>query len=265
MPYRLRLFKVAELWVPAAEVYYMSRFLEWERLVWHMALAQGNGYNVLINTAPPDDMSVLNGFWQAWGESIAGEEGKRRLTMTLKPEERPLAHLARVGVKPEDITHIILSPFIAYANGTLDLFPNAQICLGRKGWLEFIAPERPETMMPAEVYIPRRQLEYLLFDAWVRVRLLEDEDEVLPGISTFFAGVHHRSSLAVKVETAKGPAIYTDAAFHRKNITDNIPIGVLEHIDEAYDVYARIRREAAITIPFLEPSLLETYPDGVVA
>jgi hypothetical protein len=265
MAFSLRLFRVGELQVPAAEVFFMARFFEWERLVFHMALAQGNGYNVLINTAPPDDMSYLNGFWQAWGESIAGEEGKRRLTMTLRPEERPLAHLSKVGLDPKDITHVVLSPFISYATGTLDLFPNAQICFNRRGWLEFIAPEHPERLMPREIYIPRKQLEYLLFEAWGRVRLLDDEDEIVPGITTFFAGVHHRSSLAVKIETHKGPAIFTDAAFHLKNVTDNIPIGILEHIDEAYDAYERIRREAAIVLPFVEPRLLEIYPDGVVA
>jgi len=113
--------------------------------------------------------------------------------------------------------------------------------------------------------IPDHTLRHLVTDAWPRVRLLEDEDTILPGIRTFFAGVHHRSSMAVAIETAKGTAIYSDCCFKFRNVEENIPIGYVENIEEAYLSYARIRREAKLLIPAFDPGVFERYPAGRVA
>jgi hypothetical protein len=95
--------------------------------------------------------------------------------------------------------------------------------------------------------------------------LLEDEDTVLPGIKTFFAGVHHRSSMAVCIETSRGTAVYSDSFFKFRNVEENIPVGYVENLEEAFHTYERVRKQAKLVIPAFDPEIFERFPGGVVA
>ncbi len=108
-------------------------------------------------------------------------------------------------------------------------------------------------------------LAYLEIEAPEKVRLLGDEDEVVPGVQCFWTGVHHRSSMAYSIETARGRVIVTDAAFHYGNLEQLHPLGILESMEECHVAYQRIRREAAITIPLYDPEALRRHPGGRVA
>src|SRR5690606_5019636 len=113
--------------------------------------------------------------------------------------------------------------------------------------------------------IPDHILTELVTTAWDRVRLLNDEDEIAPGLRTWWSGGHHRASLVVEVDTNIGVVAISDSFFHERNVTENIPLGINENMYEILDTYARIRRTADRILPLYDPSNFERYPGGIVA
>ena len=113
--------------------------------------------------------------------------------------------------------------------------------------------------------IPQDTLHYLMFDGWEKVRLLEDEDEIAPGLSCFWTGVHHRSSMCYVIETAKGQVGVSDCVFKYKNIEEGEPLGIQESLEEFYRACQRIKRETQLFIPLYEPDVWQRHPQGKVA
>ena len=119
--------------------------------------------------------------------------------------------------------------------------------------------------IPRELRIPDSVLSYLQFEAPEKLRLLDDEAEILPGLHAWWAGVHHRSSVAYAIDTAKGTVIATDAVFKYGNVETPHPLGIMESMEECFATYARLQREAAIVVPLYDPEVLDRYPGGVIA
>jgi hypothetical protein len=103
--------------------------------------------------------------------------------------------------------------------------------------------------VPRHLVIPPEVNDYLQNDGWDKLRLLDDEDEVMPGITTFWAGVHHRSSIAVCVNTAKGNVIITVCFFKYPNVEQGKYLGIQESVLEAASTWERLRREGDILVP----------------
>ena len=113
--------------------------------------------------------------------------------------------------------------------------------------------------------MPAQILEPLTTTERDRVRLLAPEDEVVPGVRTWWSGGHHRASLVVEVDTVLGVAALSDSFFYVANVTQDHPIGICESTWEALDTYERVRRTAEVVIPLYDPGNLERFPDGVMA
>jgi len=256
MSYSVQVIQVGHQELLGACIYYMERFEVWEGFVFTMVVIRGGGKTVMINSGLPKDLTVLNPYWHLW-------PGERRIEVS--EAEKPANALSKIGIDPETVDYLIISPLVYYATGNVELFPKAKICLLKRGWIDFHAPVHRHADNFRSLCIPDDTLKSLVTDVWPRVRLLEDEDEVVPGVRTFFSGVHHRSSMAVCIETAKGNAVYSDSFFKFRNVEDNIPIGYIENLEEAYSTYERIRKESNLLIPAFDPEIFERYPGGVVA
>jgi len=257
MNYTIQFLKFGQVEVPGPEVYWMSDWDRWEQLyIWGM-LIQGEGKNILINTGPPEDITELNA---CWAEAVSP-----RSQMIRGEHERPEAVLEKVGLKPDDIDYLLITPLQAYTTGNIQLFQRAQVCISRRGWIEdFHAPEY-EMHIPRRLRIPDETLYYLDITAPEKVRLLRDDDEVLPGIKAFWAGVHHRSSMAYSIETPKGTAIISDAFFKYRNVEGDHPLGVGESLAECRVTYSRVRKEADIVLPLYDPEIMTRFPEGRIA
>lgn len=273
MTFSLRVIETARSHLPSYWIYYLIGGLGWEEISYSALLAQSDTATVLIGGDFPPDDSPISDIWLELGETYAGADGREKMRLHRSPQSL-VDQLARLGVQPEDVTHVVITPLISYTAGTLDLFPNAELLLGEQGWLEFMLPDRrPDDPrprrhhrepLPRECVVPRDQLHYLL-DHWDRVRILDDTgDAVVGGLTTWRAGAHHRSSLAVRIPTDEGAVIWSDAAFHNANVVDDVPIGVVEDLRECRDSYARIRRESDLFLAASDPDHLRRYPDGVV-
>jgi glyoxylase-like metal-dependent hydrolase (beta-lactamase superfamily II) len=257
MPYRINVLKMGQCQVRGPEVYWMDRWDDWEQIYFYMVLVRGKGTVAVINTGPPRDLSALNARWTA----SFGERG----ALVRQPEEMPDAALNRLGVKPADVNLVLITPLQAYAVANIPMFSNARVGLSRRGWIEDFHAPAYEMHVPRKLRIPDDVLAYLTVQAPEKVRLLDDEEEILPGLRAFWVGTHHRSSMAYLIETEKGRVAVTDCCFKYGNIEGMHPLGIMESLPECMGAYKRIRQEADIVIPLYDPEVLERFPEGKVA
>jgi hypothetical protein len=145
------------------------------------------------------------------------------------------------------------------------MFRNATIAISRKGWIEDFQAPYYHLHVPRHLRIPPDVNEYLQNEGWEKVKLVADEEELAPGLSVFWAGVHHRSSLAVAIETERGRVVITDCFFKYGNIEKGRYLGVMESMMEADATWARIRKEADIVASIYDPEVFARYPGGVLA
>ena len=254
--WRLELLPQGRGDIPGPELFWMRDFDKWYELCFQVVLIRGHDRVILVNTGPAEDLTPMNEQWAGFlGERAALRRGEREFLIDA---------LADRGVTPEQVTDIILTPLQLYTVSNVTRFPNANIWISKRGWVHFhTTHDHPhddrDTCLPPEV------LQYLVGPAWPRVRLLEDEDEVAPGVRTWWAGTHHRASVVVEVETEVGVAAISDAYFYIENVERPHPIGINESMHEALDCYARVRRDADVILPLYDPKNLERFPGGVVA
>jgi hypothetical protein len=256
--YRVRVLKMGQCDVPGPEVFWMSHWETWETLFFWMVVIQRAGFTAVINTGPPADLTGLNQVWR----QFAGE----RCAMIRQESERPADALSSIGLDPSQVNYVFLTPLQAYATANVPLFRNAAVCISRRGWIEdFHAPKR-EMHIPRQFRIPNEVVEYLCILAPEKVQLLPDEmTEIVPGIRTFWAGVHHRSSMAICIETSAGAVVASDSFFNYKNIELNVPLGIAENLEECAETYDKIRNTANILLPLYDPDVLKRHPDGNIA
>jgi hypothetical protein len=253
---KVSLFPTGEIDVPAPEVYWMERFSEWTTLRFQMLLIETANRRVLLNTGFPEAIAPLAEAWK----DVLGE----RAILKRPKKWKTRAHLESVGLTPDDITDIIISPIQLYATGNLALFRKAVFHISRKGWIEdIIAPTYPHHV-PRQGCISDQDLLWLMGENNEKLHLLEDVAEVAPGITTRWIGVHHRSSIAVEIATASGRVIASDCAFHYENVEKGIPLGIAESIIEAHAAYEYIRNSADIFIPIYDPEVQNRFPGGVI-
>ena len=256
MSYRLTVLKMGQAEVPGPEVYWMSHWGKWELLYFYMVLIEGNGITAVINTGPPEDLALLNRAWQ----TFAGP----RCQFIRAEEEQPLKALAALGVVPEQVDFVLLTPLQLYATANIPLFPKATICFSKRGWIEDIMARPRWLHIPRPLCISDEVLKYLLFDAGDRVRLLEDEEEVFPGIHAWWAGTHHRSSMVYRIQTTSGAVSITDAAFKYPNLSGHF-LGVGESLAEGDRAYRRILAESKHVLPLYDPEVLTRYPERAIS
>ena len=243
-------------WAPGFEVFWMEPNAPDGELSLVAMVIEGEHGTVMVNTGPdPAMLPELNAAWTAFDP---------RHQLRIHDGQDLDAALGSIGLAPTDVDHVVVTPFQPYAIGNLLRFERATLSLSRTGWINFHAPPRkvhPHDHRP--FCIPPPVLTELVGAAWDRVRLLDDEDEIVPGITVFWTGAHHRSSMAVRVETAAGVVIASDCFFRYENITENRPLGINESMEETLTAYERIRAEADILIPLYDGRVLERHPHGI--
>ncbi len=258
MKYSVQAFNAGTFWVPGPEVYWMENWNQREEMNVIIYLVRGGDRNILINTGPPQDLTILN---QAWLNFIGYPEAQIVRTESQLPQNILLSE----GITPDDISTVIVTPLQAYATANIPLFRKATICISRRGWIEDFQAPSYHLHVPRHLRIPPDVNNYLQNEGWEKVRLLADEDEILPGLRVFWAGVHHRSSLAVCIETHAGTVLITDSFFKYGNVEAGRYLGVMESMMEADATWARIRKEADIYASIYDPEVFARYPNGILA
>jgi hypothetical protein len=232
---------------------------EWDRwfpLTFQVVLLRSQDTIALVNTGPAKDLGPMNEGWEGFLGS--------RAAMRRNEGEFILDQLARVGVQPSEVTHVLLTPLQLYTVSNVLAFPNAQICISERGWQHFHRTrahphDDRATSIPDEILVP------LVTSAWPRVRLLAEEDTVVPGLRTWWSGGHHRASIVVEADTAAGVVAVSDTFFYLDNVLSDHPIGIAENIYEALAAHERVRRTADVIVALYDPANFDRFPDGVIA
>jgi glyoxylase-like metal-dependent hydrolase (beta-lactamase superfamily II) len=258
MNFTVQAFSAGTFWVPGPEVYWMENWNRREEMNTIIYLIRGGGQNILVNTGPPQDLAVLN---QAWVKFFGYPEAQIVRTEAQLPQNI----LRSQGLTPDDISTVIVTPLQAYATANIPLFRKATICISRCGWIEDFQAPFYHLHVPRDLRVPPDVNQYLQNEGWEKMRLLADEEEIQPGLRVFWAGVHHRSSLAVCIDTDRGTIILTDCFFKYGNIEDHRYLGVMENMMEADATWSRIRKEADIFASIYDPEVFVRHPGGVLA
>jgi hypothetical protein len=254
--YRVTLLPMGFGDVPGPEVFWMSRWDEWLTLRFQAVLIQGEGVTALVNTGPAADIGPMNAKWA----QVLGE----RAALRREPGEFIVDQLAAHGISPDDVTHVLLTPLQLYTVGNVPAFRSAQICLLERGWIHYHTTHRHPHDDRA-TSIPDDILVHLVTEAWPRVRLLSDEDSLAPGLRTWASGGHHRASMVVEADTARGTVAVSDTFFTLENVERDHPIGITENMYECLAAHDRVRRTAQVVIPLYDPGNFDRFPDGRVS
>lgn len=241
---------------PHSGVFHQRGFQQWTGMAYTFALLRVRGEWILIGTGFPDDVSAI----------------RERFAANIHPDaildrddhQRTLPQLDRIGVAPSDITHVVLSCLGPYNTGNLRAFPNARIHLGRTAWTDFHAPPPGAPTPPRDFILPPETHRWLVYEAADRVSLLEDEDEMVPGLRVFRTGGHHRGSLAFVIPGAEKRYLYGDTFFTYRSITENIPPGWIDSTGDFYRARQRALRAGYDIIPAFDRAVFDHHPDGVI-
>jgi len=242
MPYHLRALKCGECqvrnFIPYSDVWdeNTSTFYLY---IW---IIEGGGRPIVVDTGPKD----VEAFNAATGAYIPGG-------IVQGPGERTPELMKSAGIDPAEVSHVMLTHMHADHIGYYDLFTNAQLVVNRRGFMTALPGGVPRDMMTA------------LASRWPEsLRLVEDE-EVLPGIRTFWLGCHSDCSQGIAVETDKGVAVLAgDVAYTFRNLEEDIPIRSSD-LDACRAALARVRSEGDIVLPGHDPLVMERFPGGVIA
>jgi glyoxylase-like metal-dependent hydrolase (beta-lactamase superfamily II) len=215
-----------------------ARRLDIAMTVW---LIKGNGRNVLVDAGFYRDKFV-----ERW-----------------KPVDfvRPSDAVARAGVRPEDVTDVIISHVHwDHADG-VDLFPNARVWIQKDEYRHHVGANG-EVLDRAIDPDDARMLATLAERG--RVREVDgDSTEILPGITVFTGGKHTFASQYATVRTVAGTVVIaSDNAYLYENLDRHRPIA--QTLDSLSNLRAQVRMATLASAPRLivpghEPAVFSRF------
>ena len=231
-------FPVAEL-VAGADP---ARKQDIAMMIW---LVRGNGRNILVDSGFYHDR-----FFKDWNVSDFIKPSD-----TLKP----------LGLKPEDITDVIISHMHwDHADG-MDLFPNARIWI-QKDELQYYAGEAWQSKDTHGGIDPDDVLTLVKLNTQGQVGLVNgDTQEIIPGVTCYTGGRHTYASQYVSVNTSAGTVVLaSDNMYLYENLEKHVPIAAtLDAVSNlhAQDRMKRIAASPGLIIPGHDPAVMTKFPN----
>jgi glyoxylase-like metal-dependent hydrolase (beta-lactamase superfamily II) len=217
-----------------------SRKLDIAMMVW---LIRGNGRNVLV-----DSGFYRPQFFKRW---------------TVTEFVRPDQAVALAGVKPEEITDVILThAHWDHADGA-DLFPKAQIWIQNDEYAYYTGPAWQSGGKHGGIE-PEDVLFLLRANTEGRLHLVDGDREILPGIRVYIGGRHTWQSQYVAVNARPGTVILaSDNLYLYENLDKHLPIA--QTFDSTSNLAAQERmkdivKEVRFIIPGHDPAVFARFP-----
>jgi glyoxylase-like metal-dependent hydrolase (beta-lactamase superfamily II) len=214
-------------------------------------LVRGNGHNILVDAG-----FYRPQFFKNW-----------KVDGFMKPSDA----VAQAGVKPEEITDVIITHMHwDHADG-MDLFPNAKIWIQKDEYTYYTgaAWQTPVTHGGID---PDDVLAVVKLNMAGRVALVNgDAQEILPGITCYIGGKHTYQSQYVGVNTRSGTVVLaSDNMYLYENLEKHAPIA--QTLDKESNLRAqdRMKQLAAsprLIVPGHDPAVFDKFPkvrEGVV-
>lgn len=200
------------------------------------------------------------------GRNVLVDAGFRRddLVQRWKPSEflKPSEAVARFGVKPEDVTDLIVSHVHWDHLDGADLFPNARIWIQKEEY-EHHVDSTGKRLANAIDAADAMMLAKLRNDG--RVTLVDgDAREILPGITVYTGGKHTFQSQYAGVRTTTGTVVIaSDNMYLYENLERHVPIS--QTLDAASNLAAqermtKIASSPRLIVPGHDPAVFERFP-----
>lgn len=231
-------FSVADL-VAGAD---RSRKLDIQMMVW--LLKGSNGANVLVDSGFYRDK-----FFKQW-----------KVKDFIKPSEA----IGKLGLKPEDITDLIITHMHwDHADG-MDLFPKARIWIQQDEYAYYTGEAWREGGSHGGIE-PEDVLALVKANTEGRVRLVKgDDQEAIDGIRFYTGGRHTYASQYVSVSTKAGTTVIaSDNCYLYENLDKHAPIA--QTLDAASNLRAQDRMKQLASSPRLivpghDPAVFTRFP-----
>lgn len=217
-----------------------SRKLDIAMMIW---LIRGSGRNVLV-----DSGFYRPQFFKSW-----------TVTEFIRPDQA----VALAGVRPEEITDIILThTHWDHADGA-DLFPKAQIWIQKDEYTYYTGAAWQSGGKHGGIE-PEDILFLVRANTEGRLHLVEGDREILPGIRVYTGGRHTWQSQYVAVDAKPGTVILaSDNLYLYENLEKRLPIA--QTFDSAANLAAQTRmkeivKEIRFIVPGHDPAVLDRFP-----
>jgi len=218
-----------------------ARKLDIAMAVW---LVKGNGRNVLVDAG-----FYREQFFKQW---------------KIKDFVKPSDALADVGLKPEDITDVIISHMHwDHADG-MDLFPKAKIWIQKDEYTYYTgeAWQQPRTHGGID---PDDVVAIVKLNMQGRVGLVNgDAQEIIPGITCYTGGKHTWQSQYVGVNSKEGAVVLaSDNMYLYENLDKHVPIAATLDAESNLRAQDRMKQIAAnpkLIIPGHDPAMFDRFP-----
>ena len=217
-----------------------SRKLDIAMMVW---LIRGNGHTVLVDSGFYRDQFLKE--WKVNGYV------------------KPSIVIGELGLKPEDVTDVVISHMHwDHADG-MDLFPKARIWI-QKDEFHYYTGEAWQGKDTHGGIDPDNVLALVKLNTESRLSLVDgDAREIIPGITCYTGGKHTYQSQYVGVNTKAGVVILaSDNMYLYENAEKHVPIAAT--LDAASNLRAQDRMKELATshiiIPGHDPAVMAKFP-----
>lgn len=211
-------------------------------------------YYVWLVTGSAGSFLVDTGF----GRAIARQRG--RLDCLLGD---PLDTLAALGAPAAGLDDVILTHLHFDHCGELSRFPAARFWVQQRELAFWAGPyaHRPSFR---RVVMPEDLTAVVELNLAGRIRSVDSEDIVAPGLSVHHVGGHTAGMQVVRVETGRGVLVLaSDASHYYANLDSDRPYSALDSVSGAHAAFDRLRalagRDAHI-VPGHDPEVMRRYP-----
>lgn len=255
MAYQVRIIHFGQQGFPGPALYHMRRFGEVLSIPFFLWLVRGGGRTLLVDAgASAKQAEEQNpGLARVFGEACAWR---------IPREMEPVAQLAKLGIAPGDVQTIILTHLHPDHALGISAFPKAQVVMARRAWEAVDSPAHPALVSPA--VFPPGVLSFLRAELHKRFRLVEDGEEVVPGVRCYRLGGHSPDLTAVTVETPAGEVVIaSDAALFYDSLELGCPSAGY-HLVESLQALDWIKGRGGIVLPGHDWKVLERHPGGVI-
>jgi glyoxylase-like metal-dependent hydrolase (beta-lactamase superfamily II) len=207
------------------------------------------------------DIAMMVWLLKTPGRNVLVDAGFYRepLVTRWKPNEfmKPSEAVMRAGVRPEEVTDIIVSHVHWDHLDGADLFPNARIWIQREEFDHHLSADgtvRDRAIDAADA----KMLAQIAMQG--RVRLIDgDGKEIIPGITVYTGGKHTFASQFATVKLASGTAVIaSDNMYLYENLEKHLPIA------QTLDAASNLRAQERMTTLASEPRLIVPGHDPTV-
>jgi len=224
-----------------------DRKLDIAMMVW---LVRGGGHTIVV-----DSGFYRPQFFKSW---------------KVKDFVRPDEAVARAGVKPDEVTDVILThAHWDHADGA-DLFPKATVWIQKDEYTYYTGAAWQPGGKHGGID-PDDMAALLHINTQGRLRLVDGDQEILPGVRVYTGGKHTWQSQYVSVPTRSGPVVLaSDNMYLYENMEKHAPIA--QTFDRESNLKAQDNMKALAgangkIVPGHDPAVMTRFPkvaEGVV-